>query len=58
MQGTSVLSPIIPFLFVVIPAFIISEKSTEHIFENHPALYIMAFGMVTAKVTNRLVVII
>lgn len=55
-QGTSVLSPIIPFSLVVIPAFIICQKSPDHIFENHPALYILAFGMVAAKVTNRLVV--
>lgn len=57
-QGTSVLSPIIPFSFVVVPAFIIYRKSAEHVYENHPALYILAFGMVAAKVTNRLVVCI
>ncbi|XP_052563270.1 cholinephosphotransferase 1 isoform X1 [Culex pipiens pallens] len=56
VAGTSVLSPIIPFLFVVVPAYVISQKSPDHIYENHPALYIMAFGMITAKVTNRLVV--
>ncbi|XP_047346752.1 cholinephosphotransferase 1 isoform X3 [Vespa velutina] len=56
IAGTSVLSPIIPFSFVVVPAFIIYRKSTEHVYENHPALYILAFGMVAAKVTNRLVV--
>ncbi|XP_055537151.1 cholinephosphotransferase 1 isoform X2 [Wyeomyia smithii] len=56
VAGTSVLSPIIPFLFVVVPAYVISQKSTDHIYENYPSLYIMAFGMITAKVTNRLVV--
>ncbi|XP_058464944.1 cholinephosphotransferase 1 isoform X8 [Malaya genurostris] len=56
VAGTSVLSPIIPFLFVVVPAYVISQKSIDHIYENHPSLYIMAFGMITAKVTNRLVV--
>ncbi|XP_026466431.1 cholinephosphotransferase 1 [Ctenocephalides felis] len=56
VAGTSVLSPIIPFSLVVIPAFIICQKSPDNIFENHPALYILAFGMVAAKVTNRLVV--
>ncbi|XP_024942464.1 choline/ethanolaminephosphotransferase 1 isoform X9 [Cephus cinctus] len=56
IAGTSVLSPIIPFSFVVVPAFIIYRKSTEYVYENHPALYILAFGMVAAKVTNRLVV--
>jgi hypothetical protein len=55
-QGTSVLSPIIPFGFVVVPAYTIYRKSAEHVYENHPALYILAFGMVAAKVTNKLVV--
>ncbi|XP_069675288.1 cholinephosphotransferase 1 isoform X2 [Periplaneta americana] len=54
--GTSVLSPVIPFSLVIVPAFIIYRKSVEHVYENHPALYILAFGMVAAKVTNRLVV--
>ncbi|XP_043479759.1 choline/ethanolaminephosphotransferase 1 isoform X2 [Leptopilina heterotoma] len=56
VAGTSVLSPIIPLAFVVVPAFIIYRKSAEHVYENHPVLYILAFGMVAAKVTNRLVV--
>ncbi|XP_071573199.1 cholinephosphotransferase 1 isoform X3 [Temnothorax nylanderi] len=56
IAGTSVLSPIIPFSLVVVPAFIIYRKSAEHVYENHPALYILSFGMVAAKVTNRLVV--
>ncbi|XP_066591559.1 cholinephosphotransferase 1 isoform X2 [Prorops nasuta] len=56
VAGTSVLSPIIPFSLVVVPAFIIYRKSTDHVYENHPALYILAFGMVASKVTNRLVV--
>ncbi|XP_063973010.1 choline/ethanolaminephosphotransferase 1 isoform X4 [Diachasmimorpha longicaudata] len=56
IAGTSVLSPIIPFGFVVVPAYIIYRKSAENVYETHPALYILAFGMVAAKVTNRLVV--
>ncbi|XP_011312613.1 choline/ethanolaminephosphotransferase 1 isoform X3 [Fopius arisanus] len=56
IAGTSVLSPIIPFSLVVVPAFIIYRKSAENVYETHPALYILAFGMVAAKVTNRLVV--
>ncbi|KAI5645125.1 choline/ethanolaminephosphotransferase 1 [Phthorimaea operculella] len=56
VAGTSILSPVIPFSFVVVPAFIIFQKSESQVYENHPALYIIAFGMVAAKVTNRLVV--
>lgn len=54
--GTSVLSPVIPFSLVIVPAFIIYRKSIEHVYENNPALYVLAFGMAAAKVTNRLVV--
>lgn len=56
VAGTSVLSPVIPLSLVVIPAFIICRKSVENVYENHPTLYIMAFGLVAAKVANRLVV--
>ncbi|XP_044255895.1 choline/ethanolaminephosphotransferase 1 isoform X5 [Tribolium madens] len=55
-KGTSVLSPVIPFSMVLVPAFIIYQKSTQHVYEEHPALYVLAFGLVAAKVTNRLVV--
>lgn len=56
LQGTSVLSPIIPLSLVIVPAFIIWKKSEQNLYENHPVLYIFAFGLVAAKVTNRLVV--
>lgn len=56
VAGTSVLSPAIPICLAVVPAYIIARKSEEQIFEQHPALYIIAFGLVVAKVTNRLVV--
>lgn len=55
-QGTSVISPIIPLVAVVLSAFIISQKSVDHVFETYPSLYIITFGMVSAKVTNKLVV--
>lgn len=55
-KGTSVLSPILPLLAVVMSAFIISQKSVDHVFETYPSLYIITFGMVAAKVTNKLVV--
>jgi hypothetical protein len=47
---------VIPFSLVIVPAFIIYRKSIEHVYENNPALYVLAFGMAAAKVTNRLVV--
>lgn len=56
VAGTSVLSPIIPFATVLVPAVTIYCKSIENVYELNPALYIISFGMVSAKVTNRLVV--
>ncbi|XP_046395659.1 cholinephosphotransferase 1 isoform X2 [Ischnura elegans] len=56
VAGTSVLSPVIPFGLVIVPAYIIYRKSIEGVYENNPVLYILAFGLVTSKVTNRLVV--
>lgn len=56
VAGTSVISPIIPLGLVIVPACIIACKSKEHIFNQHPSLYIIAFGLIVAKVTNRIVV--
>ena len=56
VAGTSILSPILPFLFVIIPAFIISEKSRSELYLNHPVLYMLTFGLLAAKVSCRLVV--
>ncbi|CAH1786282.1 unnamed protein product [Owenia fusiformis] len=56
IADTSVLFPIIPIAVVVMLAFTIYQKSPSHLFENHPCLYTLAFGMICAKVTNRLVV--
>ncbi|XP_015786117.1 cholinephosphotransferase 1 [Tetranychus urticae] len=56
VAGTSVLSPCIPIAIVIVPAFIIYQKSSPHLFEEHPCLYLITFGLIIAKVTNRLVV--
>jgi hypothetical protein len=56
VAGTSILSPILPFLLVIIPAFIISEKSKTGLYINNPVLYLLTFGLLAAKVSCRLVV--
>nr|NP_725301.1 bb in a boxcar, isoform B [Drosophila melanogaster]AAF58369.1 bb in a boxcar, isoform B [Drosophila melanogaster] len=56
VAGTSVLSPSIPLTLVVLPALMIAQKSPQNLFTEHASVYIMAFGMVAAKVTNKLVI--
>lgn len=56
VAGTSIVSPIVPFLLILVPALTIAHKSKSGIYENHPALFILMFGIIVAKVTNRLVV--
>lgn len=56
VAGTSIISPILPFLFVIIPAFVIAEKSGSQLYKNHPVLYLLTFGVLAAKVSCRLVV--
>ncbi|XP_056293317.1 choline/ethanolaminephosphotransferase 1b isoform X3 [Pseudoliparis swirei] len=54
--GTSVLSPVLHIGSVIILAMMIYKKSAVQLFEKHPCLYILAFGFVSAKITNKLVV--
>ncbi|XP_063811018.1 choline/ethanolaminephosphotransferase 1 [Pseudophryne corroboree] len=56
IAGTSVLSPMLHIGSVIILATMIHKKSAIQLFEKHPCLYILAFGFVSAKVTNKLVV--
>lgn len=56
IAGTSVLSPVLHIGSVIVLAMMIYKKSTVKLFEEHPCLYILAFGFVSAKITNKLVV--
>ncbi|XP_048111175.1 choline/ethanolaminephosphotransferase 1b isoform X2 [Alosa alosa] len=56
IAGTSVLSPVLHIGSVIILAMMIYKKSAIQLFEKHPCLYILAFGFVSAKITNKLVV--
>lgn len=56
VQGTSVLSPFLHIGSVITLAAMIYKKSTVQLFEKHPCLYILTFGFVSAKITNKLVV--
>ncbi|KAM9443722.1 choline/ethanolaminephosphotransferase 1 isoform 2-T2 [Clarias gariepinus] len=56
IAGTSVLSPVLHIGSVIVLAMMIYKKSAIQLFEKHPCLYILAFGFVSAKITNKLVV--
>jgi len=56
VAGTSVLSPASPLFLLVIPAWVIAYKSDQNIYHSHPILYVLLFGLIAAKITNRLVV--
>jgi len=56
VAGTSVLSPATPLLCVIIPAWVIAYKSDQAIYHEQPILYVLMFGLIAAKLTNRLVV--
>jgi len=56
VAGTSVLSPSLPLLCLVVPAWVIAYKSDQNIFHSQPILYVLVFGLIGAKITNRLVV--
>ncbi|KAL2103678.1 hypothetical protein ACEWY4_000546 [Coilia grayii] len=56
IAGTSVLSPGFHIGTVIVLAFLIYYKSPGQLFQTHPCLFILAFGFVSAKITNKLVV--
>ncbi|XP_019738577.1 cholinephosphotransferase 1 [Hippocampus comes] len=56
VADTSVLSPGLHISLILTLAFIIFKKSSSRLFELHPCLYLLTFGMVIAKISNKLVV--
>ncbi|XP_069160864.1 choline/ethanolaminephosphotransferase 1 isoform X3 [Procambarus clarkii] len=54
--GTSVLSPVVPLAFIVAPAILIAWKSPDGLYLQNPTIYLLTFGCVSARITNRLVV--
>ncbi|XP_062396926.1 choline/ethanolaminephosphotransferase 1-like [Sardina pilchardus] len=56
IAGTSVLSPGFHIGTVITLASLIFFKSSGQLFQTHPCLFILAFGFVSAKITNKLVV--
>lgn len=55
-QGTSVLSPGLHIGLLITLAIVIYKKSTTRLFEKHSCLYVLTFGFVNAKISQKLVV--
>ncbi|VDL77498.1 unnamed protein product [Nippostrongylus brasiliensis] len=56
VAGTSVLFPLCPLLASIIPFCMIYSKSPSTVFDDNIALFVLCFGSVAAKATNRLIV--
>ncbi len=50
------ITPVIPITLTVVSGLIIANYSTENVFEENPILFIVTWGLMAAKVTNRLIV--
>ncbi|KAM6094606.1 cholinephosphotransferase 1 isoform 2-T2 [Chlamydotis macqueenii] len=55
-KGTSVLSPGLHIGLLITLAVMIYKKSTTQLFEKHACLYVLTFGFVNAKISQKLVV--
>ena len=55
-QGTSVLGPIVPIGLHITFAVYIMSHSTVDLFENHPVLFVLTWGMIFSKITCKLIV--
>ncbi|XP_033105234.1 choline/ethanolaminephosphotransferase 1-like [Anneissia japonica] len=56
VAGTSVLSPMMHFTAVVLLAVMVMQRSPTQLYQNNCCLFILMFGMVSAKITNKLIV--
>ncbi|RCN33460.1 CDP-alcohol phosphatidyltransferase [Ancylostoma caninum] len=56
VAGTSVLFPVCPLLACIVPFAMIYSKSRSAVFDENITLFVMCFGAVAAKATNRLIV--
>ena len=50
------ITPIIPLLLVLVPAVYLASNSAENILETNSLRFIMTFGLIGSKITNKLIV--
>ncbi|XP_048584730.1 cholinephosphotransferase 1-like [Nematostella vectensis] len=56
IAGTSVVSPLFPITIVLYMAYTTAKTSRSSLFLRYPCLFVMAYGLMCAKVTIKLVV--
>ncbi|KJH44995.1 CDP-alcohol phosphatidyltransferase [Dictyocaulus viviparus] len=56
VAGTSVISPLFPLLLVVLPFCIVYLQASSSVYDENITLFMLCFGAVSAKATNRLVI--
>lgn len=56
VAGTSVLSPLFPIAAMLYMAYLTARTSSTSVFQKHPCLFVMAFGLACSKITIKLVV--
>ena len=56
VAGTSVITPVIPVSLALGAMLLIKTGSVERIYENNPALFIIATGITVSKITDHLIV--
>ncbi|KAL9955806.1 hypothetical protein ACROYT_G037189 [Oculina patagonica] len=56
VAGTSVISPLFPIAVMIYMAYLTARTSSTNLFQKHPCLFVMAFGMACSKITIKLVV--
>ncbi|XP_076470980.1 cholinephosphotransferase 1-like [Babylonia areolata] len=56
VAGTSTIFPVFPVALVMGVGVMVAVQSPSQLLENHPCLYLLAFGMLLVKIINRLVV--
>ncbi|CAF0745533.1 unnamed protein product [Didymodactylos carnosus] len=53
---TSIVFPAIPIFILIVFSLITANNSKTHLLEKHTSLYLLAYGIVFSKFTNRLIV--
>ena len=56
VAGTSTITPLVPLTFVILSTIYIAYNSKENILQTNSLKFIMTFGIIFSKITNKLIV--